>query len=102
MTSSQAAVMPTSDATRLVVSGAPGKPNRTSSSIESETWVTRPSAAAPVSEGVREPARLERRHPQLGRIEGGDHLPAKGARSLVDHRLHGSGEEAREHHQAER
>ena len=38
-------------------------------------------------EGVREPARLERRHPELGRIEGGDHLLAKGTRSLVDHRL---------------
>jgi len=53
-------------------------------------------------EGVREPARLERRHPELGRIEGGDHLLAKGARSLVDHRLDGSGEEPREHHQAGR
>jgi hypothetical protein len=53
-------------------------------------------------EGVREPARLERRHPELGRIERGDHLLAKGTRGLGDHRLRGSGEEPREHHEAER
>ena len=55
-----------------------------------------------VREGVREPARLERRHPELGRIEGSDQLLAKGSRGLVDHRLRGSREESREHHEAER
>ena len=41
--------MPTSEAARSVVSGALGKPYRTLSSTESDTWVTRPSAAAPVA-----------------------------------------------------